>query len=306
MGICLAGVHTECGLPAGCIDALAMVVVYTIRSFDQYVARHVELQFDTFVDDFVGSAEDDTRAGLENKLAAGAADLAYVVKHELKGSLAKDKTGVVATDPLVAKELARRIRPSLGGQPGVAVANLGIDYAPGQPRRRHCIAGKRMGRFKSLKARLKRAARLRAAAGPAAAKVYYCGIRPAITYGSAVHGISPTEQHRLRVALMGCKAPVSRGASLRAKMAIYGDPTAEAAIAPIITYHKELWGALTKSMPGLLTLKDLRSYWVAAAATSSPSWACCKGPLNAMLLSLQRLGWKMESFCDMEDDLKQQ
>ena len=133
---------------------------------------------------------------------------------ELKGTLAKDKTGVVATDPLVAKGVAMRIKPSLGGQAGLAVANLGVDYAPGHARQRHCHSGKRQGRFKSLKARIQRAARLRAAAGPTASKVYYCGIKPAVTYGSAVHGISPAEQHRLRVVLLSCKAPTAMGGQL--------------------------------------------------------------------------------------------
>ena len=211
MGICLAGVHAECGLPAGCIDALAMVVVYTIRSFDQYVGRHPSIKFDTFVDDFVASSDSMSRQKVEDDLAAAAVDLAYVVNMELKGTLAKDKTGVVATDPLLAKGLAMRIKPSLGGQAGLAVANLGVDYAPGQARKRHCHSGKRLGRYKSLKARIQRAARIRSAAGPAASKLYYCGIKPAITYGSAVHGISPAEQHRLRVALLSCKAPQQGG-----------------------------------------------------------------------------------------------
>ena len=49
-----------------------MVVVYTLRPFDQYIARNPQVQLDTFVDDFVGSARDTTKPALINKLAEAA------------------------------------------------------------------------------------------------------------------------------------------------------------------------------------------------------------------------------------------
>ena len=171
---------------------------------------------------------------MESYAVSAALDLGLLATDELRGSVALEKTGVVASSLRLARRISRRIKPAVGGAAALAMPNLGIDFGHGVPRRAHRQSGRRAHRYSLLRKRLARARRLKAAAGAGVAKIYFQGIRPATTYGVSVNGISNAEQHRLRVALLSAKPPYARGSSLRAKLALYGDPTLAAAVAPIL------------------------------------------------------------------------
>ena len=239
---------------------------------------------------------------MESYAVSAALDLGLLATEELHGSVALEKTGVVASSLQLARRISRRIKPAVGGTAALAMPNLGIDFGHGVPRRAHRFSGKRAQRYSLLRKRLARARRLKAAAGPGAAKIFFQGIRPATTYGAAVNGLSSAEQHKLRVALLSSRPPYARGSSLRAKLALYGDPTLAAAIAPILAYHRELWQAVTCPLEATMGLKELMQAWELTSCRSSPSWSTCTGPINACILSLHRLGWTMTGPLVMVDD----
>ena len=56
---------TAPGKLAGCINALACAVCYTIRKLGSFILRHSNLHFDAFVGDLVGKVIADTEEEVE-------------------------------------------------------------------------------------------------------------------------------------------------------------------------------------------------------------------------------------------------
>ena len=98
--------------------------------------------------------------------------------------------------------------------------------------------------------------------------------------------------------------------SITAKCLVYGDSTALLALAPAAQWQRQLWVA---QIPGMaqaragISLATLREWWWEARPGVRQNWAACRGPINAMILSLQRIQWIMEDpFCvttDQDDKL---
>eukprot|EP00959_Pyramimonas_sp_CCMP1952_P260626 5449409-Pyramimonas_sp.AAC.1 len=62
--------------------------------------------------------------------------------------------------------------------------------------------------------------------------IHSAGLKPALSYGSAVSGMSDYELKKAREMLLSFRSPSHRGASLLAKCVLHGDPVADAAAAP--------------------------------------------------------------------------
>ena len=77
----------------------------------------------------------------------------------------------------------------LAGKPVTATKNLGIDFAAGR-RPSRGTGAVWASRLKNFKLRKKRYRKLVAAAGTKANKVVLVGLRPALTYGAEVTGLS--------------------------------------------------------------------------------------------------------------------
>ncbi|CAK0808807.1 unnamed protein product [Prorocentrum cordatum] len=78
--------------------------------------------------------------------------------------------------------------------------------------------------------------------------IHTAGLKPALSYGSAVFGMSDCELKRARATLLSFKSPSHRGASLVAKCVLHGDPVADAAIAPAVQWAVAIWQPAAASL----------------------------------------------------------
>eukprot|EP00959_Pyramimonas_sp_CCMP1952_P160014 3346986-Pyramimonas_sp.AAC.1 len=67
-------------------------------------------------------------------------------------------------------------------------------------------------------------------------KIYTAGVLPAATFGSAIVWVSNGELREGQRVLLSYKPPRHKGCSLRAKLAILGDPMWRPAVAPVLQW----------------------------------------------------------------------
>ena len=139
-----------------------------------------------------------------------------------------------------------------------------------------------------------RAARLCAAVGRRVSKLYFAGIAPGAVYGADVNGLDNSELLRLRQILAQATPPYVKGASLRLRLAVHGDPAARRSAAPALAWRREVWRGLTRRDGVGMTLSQFARAWRAAAGKAESRWHISRGPINACLL-LARIGWTMAS-----------
>ena len=153
------------------------------------------------------------------------------------------------------------------------------------------------------------------AIGGKASRIYATGMGPAATYGAEVNGISDAELLRLRRLAGAAMRPKVQGRSLSMLLLLNRDPTWRANCAPFLQYSKEAWRAWTQTgHEGCLSLQRLRYLWergvtgkngfsTLISPTGKRRWGRVRGPMGAMLLTLHRLGWRMEDAMTVIDDL---
>ena len=125
--------------------------------------------------------------------------------------------------------------------------------------------------------------------------IYTAGVKPGLGFGAKVNGLSATEIRQMRSILGQGLHPRASGASLTAKLAVHGHPGAELEVAPILAWHAEVWRA-GNNLPGPhLDLRQLSRRWQRSRAEEVKSWKHARGPLVAMALIMQRIGWKISS-----------
>ena len=75
--------------------------------------------------------------------------------------------------------------------------NLGIDHSVLRPRRWRSTGGVFTERFRAAHRRMVRLRRLRRVAARSVGRLFQASVRPALTHGSEVHGLSPNENRRV-------------------------------------------------------------------------------------------------------------
>jgi len=66
-------------------------------------------------------------------------------------------------------------------------------------------------------------------------------------------------------------------------------------VAPAMMWCRLVWTALTRPHDTLLPIREMVALWNTSAPGAADSWQRSTGPVNRVLLSLQRIGWKAES-----------
>ena len=286
------------GVVAGCGFATTWVKVYCVEAFDKFKKRHPHINIDAYIDDITLSITTGDPKRTEDLLVAAAEDLARLIKEELDCEIAREKSVVICSDDAMAKRLADRLG-CVGAVPAASASNLGVDFTCGRKRRTHKQSGVRAGRFARGKARISRLGKLKFAIGSKiASKVAASGAMRATEFGAAVNGLSDSEMDDLqRIALAGT-SPGAKGRSRTAVMAILGDCTWEPATAPILQWVRTAWKGGSEA-DGQATLDELSTAWREAeddrgnliAHDGTRRWSQVRGPLGAMFLSLDRIGW---------------
>eukprot|EP00959_Pyramimonas_sp_CCMP1952_P144740 3029578-Pyramimonas_sp.AAC.1 len=90
--------------------------------------------------------------------------------------------------------------------------------------------------------------------------------------------------------------PFSKGRSLKAVSLLSDDPCWRAACAPLLRWSKEIWLAQTHVHPFSVQHPELRRNWLSVFALPRFAWPTVRGPLSALRLTLERLGWTMDDY----------
>ena len=288
----------RCGLPAGDIFNDAFVKAYALEPFDRFVVRNPLVKLVSFVDDDT-LTHCGPEAEVQQVLVEAAEDFHEVLTDELHVSLSQDKLATVASSMQVAKRLHMKLCPSYAGRAAASAENLGVDFCPGGRRAAKGGCTKRRKRFQRLALRQIKLCRIRRSLAVKKARmgsIYIVGARPAATYGSAVQGVSEAELRQLRRTLLQGRSP-RRGASLTLRLALWGDPAADAAFAPAVLWVQLLWKASCRhsQASALATTKELRDlWWAAAPEEATANWANSKWSMRRAVLSLRRAGWTVK------------
>ena len=107
-------------------------------------------------------------------------------------------------------------------------------------------------------------------------KVFRTGVRPALTYGTEVIGMTDSELTALRREYGRYVKPHHGGISASAKLVLGLDPAAKQALAPALQWARMVWAAVVKPDTALVTLDVLCSWWTQALSARE----CAYGSLQ--------------------------
>ncbi len=312
--------YADRGVVAGCSLATTFTRAYSIEAYDAFVRRNPQIHADNYINDNVLSMEGHKDV-VVNALKKAAIDMDQVVREDLRCRVARRKTKIVATNDLVGKRLKRAAEAAIGGELAPAAADLGIDYAAGRRRARHGAARTAAARLKKGLRRRERLKRVAAVVGTSATNIFTTGAMTSMVHGSEVHGLSDAELLRVERLAAAVMKPKARGRSLNVMMALHNAPTWRAGTAPILQYMRATWRAIGAVKHGGakadLSLVELRNAWGAlkkeelvdvhvgnnGGQRRRRRWDRVQGPLGALFLSLDRIGWSMSDSLIVKDDL---
>ncbi|HIE69537.1 MAG TPA: hypothetical protein EYP98_04890 [Planctomycetes bacterium] len=157
---------------------------------------------------------------------------------------------------------------------------------------KHSKARKRIAAAKLRKKRILKVKRQLPGRSSRVSRIFTTAVRPAVAYGTRVNGASDAELLEARRLMLSATPPYARGTSLTAKLVLSGDPAWEMSCGPLLAWHDEAWRAARHDLHSL-TLAQMNAAW-RAANPDATSWQTIRGPLQAALLSLQRLQWTAE------------
>jgi exonuclease III len=311
-GCISSALHPARGIVAGCGLATTFVKIACLDVFKRLQARHPNVRFDAYIDDITIAAEG-SEAEVILWIANASRDFVRTMQEEMGCEIAWEKAAVVSN----CETVARRLRHSIG-IPCIAepvAANLGADFAAGRSRSKWGKFTSRSSRMKAAKKRKGRLQVLRTVlGGKRASLIATAGVLSAATYGAPVHGFSDNELRSLRRLVASSMTPSAQGRSLSALMLIRGDPTWRAAVAPISQWIRATWHAAhDHELVGRgITLDALTKAWLTdrstrqgrlVSATGKSRWQRVKGPVDALELSMHRIGWTMQGPFVWKDDL---
>ena len=168
------------------------------------------------------------------------------------------------------------------------------------------------GRFRRVPTHLdrfltaqRRALRLRTLQGGGAAifQVHRAGPSAVALWGSCVHGLADTRLHQLRIMAAHAEGRLPRGASTAlflgcVKRGWRRDPLVITSADSVKQYGEVLWD-------GLLSATVLQSLFEDGAkqAAKERPWVSCRDPVAALIISAQRVGWRLTGPTRAVDDL---
>ncbi len=305
------------GVIAGCSLAMSLTKLFYLRALDTFVSRlPPTVTLDIHVDDVTLSA-----IGPPVNVAAElttARDALARVMSDLGCTFAEGKTAVTATSRQLTNLITRR--NGISDETSAIPCLLGVDNVAGARRARLKTSSKRAARLKAALARKARLRRIRAIVGRKAGRIFRSGVLPAAAYDAAIWGLTDAECIRIRRIAAVAMSPRAKGRSLSMVHVWHGLPTADAEHAPVITYAKMIWRAMTRREEASMrasSLADLNAMWNAASINFIPivnrvaaarradgtipapvarkAWGDIRGPIGAAALTLTRLGWEFAS-----------
>ena len=121
--------------------------------------------------------------------------------------------------------------------------------------------------------------------------IFTAGVARADAYGSEVAGLADGELAEHFRSVIAGFLPHSSCVSMWEKLLLYHVPGWEAAVAPLLHYQRLLQQVVVAPATACATLGTIRGWWKDSARAASRHWRFSRGPVNACLLSLRRIGW---------------
>jgi ribonuclease HI len=287
------------GIGAGCGAATTLIKVNYLRPFTEANLRIPRLRLSIFVDD-VELSQEGTEQDIIKEFPVAARIIKEVIEGDLDSAIAEDKAAVVASSAALAKKLRQQIGWA-AGKPTEVAKNLGVDISAGKARmtrattttRRLRIlkAAKAVGRLKMFKAVM-----------PGKIKRFNkTNVLPKATYGAQVSGVDNGELLRIRRLVAKQLPPFGGGRSLKRTLLYHGDPTAAVATAATSRWAKEIWHSANGQKAGAMRFTELQVAWQLCQKRFGRTWNTARGPLDVMMLELDRIGWSMPEFNKLKD-----
>ena len=296
--------YAMCGVIAGCSAATSFVRAFIIPSLDLLSPR-VQKGLDVYIDDY-GHSVQARPCSIVSLVIEAATELHHVITEDMECTISLDKAALVCSSSSHGIRIKKLLGP-LAGTPKDSAANLGMDETAGLGRR----GGKRGNKFATrrrvFKQRLARFKRCRAMLGRHTCRIFTAGPLTGLTYDAETHGISDYELANTRRSLASTLKPSAGQRSLTSLLILYNDPTWRAAVAPIMRFSKEVWGSQVRLTDRALSFGVLGRAWKTVLCdTPAPTWRQVRGPLQAMRLSLVRIGWHMPAWHTLVNDFGDQ
>ena len=195
----------KCGLPAGSGLNDCFVRAYCTAPLDSFTLRCPGVTLDQAIDDSVLIAHG-TASEVRRKIVAAVAELEITITVDLNSTLADGKTAVSASSGKLALEIAKDLRRL--GPSGNGFVNLGVDFRIGK-------AGGPKARARRRNATLRRRRIDRVSKWLPNKKfrmisIVRTGLKPAVAYGAAVHGLTDREWHWAHGATAGWKSSLAQ------------------------------------------------------------------------------------------------
>jgi len=279
------------GIVAG--DSLSDILIelYYLEVFDQQAAEFGDVDLQVCFDDTQLSMEAKTNV-IEARFVEAAESLHNKITYTLDAALARDKATIACTCPILCGKLRDRLGDAAGA-PVQLTAFLGVDDLNGKVRAELARGSKWKERVGKHKARRGKVDRLAKGMKTGAVKIFIAGVVPEATYGVEVHGLANGELEGLRATAKLAMTPSGRARSASALFVARGDPTWRPAQAPVLRWAQEVWWTVAPRGAAAQALKPtvLRQAWEEASKAVPKSWSHARGPIDAAVLSANRVGW---------------
>jgi hypothetical protein len=292
----------DTSIAAGCVQANRMARMVVCAMLEK---TH-DMSPTTYITQFVGDcnmSEEGSEAEIPKKIPAVAKQVALQRKDQ-KLKMNSSKSAVNPDSTSLANSIKNKIFEDTGLDLKIAkeVKCLGIDKAAG---RRRAI-GSAQKRFKAAASRVLEAKTLRRAR-KVGVGIFATAAKPQIAYNEAGQGTTPTELARLRtVAASACQTN-SNGSCAATFINITCGEFKDPAFILMAAQVKEwlhVWVRKNQQQR-----KRIARPWAAAKAhlgqiAERNRWRHVKGPMGALILSLQRVGWNVKGLAVWEDPRK--
>ena len=291
------------GIIAGDTFATALVKAFYAEQLESFQERWreiggkagVEVELAAYIDDLSVTVRGPA-AAVTRMMPELEADLVHTMEAHIGGKIAGEKTNLTASTRKLWREINQRRETQSRQKEPEDGTFLGIDTLMSRSRGAAARGqSKWRNRFAAAMRRRKRLQRLKTAQGKSR-KIFSGSLQASLSYGSCVLGTSDAELLSIRKAASTVLTPKAFGRSLSVLLAVWGDPCWLPAVSPILRWGEEIFEACREIGVGTLSRRELEDIWQKCPPESAAkTWRRATGPMDALYLSLKRIGWKPAS-----------
>ena len=280
------------GIPAGCPWATYLVQIYSLHCVIGLQQRWIPHTISMYIDDLVLLLTGATLSELVNTAAQAAADALSCIDQELHCAVALHKATVVGSSESVRSAVVQALGKYAGPASTGGASHLGIDFFGGQLRRFKRNRRTLLKRIASFKKRMPRLRTLKKG-GLNLQRLWNTGLQQAQFHGADVVGMDQRELTAAQTNMLSLVGVKCRSRSRTASLMLYRDPCYSLGLGPVLTWGGLVFKANTRrDFYQLPSLPKLQSLFSPVLANPPSNWSQVRGPMGAVLMSLDRIQWR--------------